>query len=184
MTADGGEARPVGRASSADPRDDAGLLININTATAAELERLPGIGPSRAASILQHREERGGFRSVEDLLGVHQIGPGILSSLKPQVTVGEAIGSPATAPDRAVGESADAATPLAAPSDPSPPAPVNINAASLEELQRIHGIGPVLAARIIERRSRAPFQSPRELLEIQGIGETTLEKMLPMVVVR
>ena len=49
------------------------LLINLNTATARELQTLPGIGPSLAKKIVEFREKRGGFKRVEELLAV----PGI-----------------------------------------------------------------------------------------------------------
>jgi len=49
------------------------LIINLNTATVRELERLPGIGPALARRIVEFREKRRGFRRVEELLAV----PGI-----------------------------------------------------------------------------------------------------------
>ena len=49
------------------------LLINLNTATAAELQRLPGIGPALAKRIVEFREKRHGFKRVEELLAI----PGI-----------------------------------------------------------------------------------------------------------
>ncbi len=49
-------------------------LININTATAEELDELPGVGPSTAAAIIQDREENGPFTSIEDIMRVSGIG--------------------------------------------------------------------------------------------------------------
>ena len=49
------------------------FLINLNTATAAELQRLPGIGPALARRIVEFREKRHGFKRVEELLAI----PGI-----------------------------------------------------------------------------------------------------------
>ena len=49
------------------------LLINLNTASIKELDQLPGVGPVLAHRIVEFREKRGGFRSVEELLAV----PGI-----------------------------------------------------------------------------------------------------------
>lgn len=63
-----------------------GECININTASAAELERLPGIGATRAQAIVACRQERGAFSSVDELLRVDGIGPGILDGLRPYVT--------------------------------------------------------------------------------------------------
>jgi competence protein ComEA len=61
--------------------------ININTATAAELEKLPGIGPSRAQAIVRDREQNGPFRRIEDLDRVSGIGPKTLATLREHVTV-------------------------------------------------------------------------------------------------
>ncbi|MCW3489293.1 ComEA family DNA-binding protein [Dethiobacter alkaliphilus] len=61
--------------------------VNINTATAAELEALPGIGPAKAAAISRYREENGPFRSVEDLVQVSGIGAKTVESLKEHITL-------------------------------------------------------------------------------------------------
>ena len=54
--------------------------------------------------------------------------------------------------------------------------PVDINAATAEELQRLMGIGPVLAQAIVDYRAEhGPFSSVDELLEVSGIGETKLD---------
>jgi competence protein ComEA len=65
----------------------ASKLININTATARELELLPGIGPALAARIIAYRTENGVFRSVDDLDNVKGVGPRTLDRLRPMVTV-------------------------------------------------------------------------------------------------
>lgn len=62
-------------------------LINVNTASAAQLEELPGVGPALAGRIIEWRESRGRFSSVEDLLDVPGIGPAILEKVRSQVTV-------------------------------------------------------------------------------------------------
>lgn len=62
-------------------------LIDINKAGAATLESLPGIGPKLAGEIIRHREERGRFSSVEDLLSVKGIGEKKLSAIRDLVTV-------------------------------------------------------------------------------------------------
>ncbi|HPC75351.1 MAG TPA: helix-hairpin-helix domain-containing protein [Synergistales bacterium] len=62
-------------------------LIDINKAGAAALESLPGIGPKLAGEIIRHREERGRFSSVEDLLSVKGIGEKKLSAIRDLVTV-------------------------------------------------------------------------------------------------
>lgn len=61
--------------------------VDLNAATAAELDALPGIGPATAAAILAHRDEHGPFRSVDDLLDVRGIGEAKLEQLRPLVAV-------------------------------------------------------------------------------------------------
>jgi competence protein ComEA len=58
-------------------------VVNVNTATVAELELLPGVGPAKAQAILEARRERGGFKSVEELEDVKGIGPAALERLRP-----------------------------------------------------------------------------------------------------
>ena len=65
----------------------AGGLVNLNTATAAQLDVLPGIGPSLGAAILRERDRRGGFTSVDQLRDVHGIGEIRFADLQPLVTV-------------------------------------------------------------------------------------------------
>ena len=62
--------------------------LDLNTATAEQLEALPGIGEVKAAAILAVRAERGGFRSVDELESVRGIGPALLGKLREQVKVG------------------------------------------------------------------------------------------------
>lgn len=61
--------------------------LNVNRATAAELEKLPGIGPTLAARIVAYRTEHGPFRAVDELVRVPGIGPKTLEGLRDLVTV-------------------------------------------------------------------------------------------------
>ena len=63
-------------------------LININTASQAELETLPGIGPTTAQMIISYREENGDFVSIEEIINVSGIGPGLYDRIKDLITVG------------------------------------------------------------------------------------------------
>lgn len=67
--------------------DQFAQLINLNTATAVELELLPGIGPSLAGQIVTYREAYGKFAKIEDILDVPGIGQGKFENMKSLVTV-------------------------------------------------------------------------------------------------
>ena len=64
-----------------------GAKVNLNTATQAQLEELPGVGPAFAQAILAERQRRGGFTSVNDLRSVRGIGDKRFADLSPLVTV-------------------------------------------------------------------------------------------------
>ncbi len=61
--------------------------ININTATADQLDTLPGVGPSTAKAIITYRTQKGSFKKTSDLLNVPGIGPAKYDAMKSQVTV-------------------------------------------------------------------------------------------------
>ena len=77
-------ARPAGRSRGARIPS---APVNINTASQAQLEELPGIGPTLAAAIVAEREQNGPFRSPDDLTRVHGIGDGRLAQLRDLITV-------------------------------------------------------------------------------------------------
>ena len=62
-------------------------VLNLNTATAAQLEGLPGIGKAVADRIVEYRQKSGGFKKVEDLMNVRGIGEMSFLKLKPLITV-------------------------------------------------------------------------------------------------
>ncbi len=74
---------PLGTAVSAAAR------VNINTASVAQLETLPHIGPALAQRIVDYRTAHGPFRTVDDLVAVKGIGATLLGMLRPYITVGE-----------------------------------------------------------------------------------------------
>lgn len=79
-----GEAPPAGPSAGSG---SAPGLVSVNTADAAALEELPGIGPALAARIIDWRDTEGPFATVDDLLAVSGIGPKVLESLRDLVTV-------------------------------------------------------------------------------------------------
>jgi len=62
--------------------------VNINTASAAQLDALPGIGAKTAALIVEYRQKNGPFKKIEELMNVRGIGEKNFVKLKPQITVG------------------------------------------------------------------------------------------------
>jgi len=84
-----GEAVPIvvatgtGTAASTAPTGP----VNLNSATADELDGLPGVGPATAAAIIAHRDEQGPFAAVDDLADVRGIGSAKLEALRGLVTV-------------------------------------------------------------------------------------------------
>lgn len=70
-----------------EPQEQADGRININTAEAADLMTLPGIGESKARSILSYREEKGSFSSTEEIMNITGIKEGVYSKIKDYITV-------------------------------------------------------------------------------------------------
>ncbi|MFC6021884.1 helix-hairpin-helix domain-containing protein [Plantactinospora solaniradicis] len=80
-------AAPAAAASAQTPAGAVDGKVNLNTATVAQLDALPGVGPVLAQRIVTHREQHGGFRSVGDLRQVNGIGDARYEDLKDLVTV-------------------------------------------------------------------------------------------------
>jgi len=78
---------PVGGAPGGAAPGSSSGLVNINTASATELETLSGIGEVLAGTIVEYREQNGPFVSVDDLLDVSGIGPATLEEIRDKVTV-------------------------------------------------------------------------------------------------
>lgn len=154
-----------------------GEKIDPNRASVQEIDRLPGIGPAIAEALVRERDSLGVFSSVEDLTRVPGIGPATVARLAPYLDFGRPppLGRRIVRSSPGVGGRATL--------DPDPPR-VDVNRATGEELQALPGIGPALARRILETRSeRGGFASVEELKEVRGIGDATLERLRPFIVV-
>jgi competence protein ComEA len=83
------QALAQGAATGSDPKAaKSSTIVNLNTATVAELEALPGIGAKVAARIVEYRTNKGPFRKIEDLMNVQGVGEKSFLKLRPQLTVG------------------------------------------------------------------------------------------------
>jgi competence protein ComEA len=85
----------IGRSSVVSAQDtkppaSTGALLNLNAATAADLEKLPGVGPAMATRILEYRQKSGGFKKIEELMNVQGIGEKNFLRLKPLITIAPA----------------------------------------------------------------------------------------------
>jgi competence protein ComEA len=82
------EPPPVsGSSGGGDAGEGATGPVDLNRADEAALDALPGVGPATAAAIIEHRDQIGGFTSVDQLLDVRGIGEAKLEQLRPLVTV-------------------------------------------------------------------------------------------------
>ena len=79
---DAQESRPTPK-----PADTAAAPVNLNTATVAQLESLPGIGPAMAQRIVEYRQQSGGFKKLEELMNVRGIGEAAFLKLRGLVTI-------------------------------------------------------------------------------------------------
>ncbi len=97
--------------------------VNLNTATSAELQQVPGIGPATAEKILQARKSYGRFKSVNDLQAIRGIGPKKLDKMRKYLTVGAPPQTNKTASQAAANGKAPPTKPSPATPPPSPKTP-------------------------------------------------------------
>jgi competence protein ComEA len=163
--------------------------VDVNTADVKALEALPGVGPATAQAIVAGRP----YSTVDDLARVKGIGKGKLEKMRPFVTAGTgaaAKGLPAAPP---VPSTVKGLPPSAPPRIPSPAqagkaarqavpsGPVNLNTASLAELEALPGIGPKKAQAIIDGR---PYQKPEDVMKVKGIKQGIYGKIADRITVR
>ena len=83
-----------GQPQAAAAKAAAAQVVNINTASAQQLEGLPGIGAATAARIVEYRQKNGGFKKIEEIMNVRGIGEKLFLKMKPQLTVSTAKADP------------------------------------------------------------------------------------------
>jgi len=149
-----------------------GEQIDLNTAAREDLLRLPRMTARIADAILGTREATP-FRSLEDVDGVPGVGPATLKAWQPYLTL---TAGRAREPEVPVSQTSPAAVPRA------PAAPLALNSATAAELERLPGIGPALAARIVALRDSAGgFRNLDDLAKVRGIGPVTLARLKPLL---
>ena len=171
--------------------------VDLNTADAATLETLPGIGTARAKAIIAGRP----YKTVDDLDRIKGLGPAKIAAIRDLVAVGPAAPAPAPAPvvaspapaapapraaeppaPRATTTARAATTPKAATAPKlAPGQKVDLNTASKAELDALPGIGPVKAQAIIDGR---PFKTIDEIKRVKGIKDVEFGKIRDIITVR
>jgi competence protein ComEA len=155
--------------------------VNLNTAKQAELEELPGIGPSHAKAIVEARP----FKSVDDLERVKGLGKTRIDALKDLVTTTApaAAASKTSAAKGAASKTTAKATDTPTKEMPKlkPGQKVNLNTASKDELDVLPGIGPVRAQAIIDAR---PFKTIEDVMKVKGIKEVEFGKIKDLITVK
>lgn len=142
--------------------------VDVNTATAEELETLPGIGLAKAEAIVAYRTQHGPFATLAGLDDVPGIGAATLAGLRTTATVGETSDGAPPRSDTPPGEQ-PVATATGA---------IDINAATVADLQQLPGIGATKAEAILQDRDmNGPFSSCQDLTRVAGIGPATVAAM-------
>jgi len=144
-----------------------GQGVDMNSATALQLEALPTVGPIKAAAIVRARAD-GPFRDVNDLTNrVAGIGPKSVVRLAGYMRFDGVQASEGGAPSKTFSTT------------------MNVNCVSSKALASLPGIGPVKAAGIVDyRRLHWGFDTVEELERVSGIGPFTLSLLRPLVEVR
>jgi competence ComEA-like helix-hairpin-helix protein len=160
-----------------------GERIDINSAPAEEIARLPRLGMSLAKRIVADRTARGPFRGLADLDRVPGVGPALLKTLSELLRFGAAgavqggLGNDA-ANNRISGTYAGQPQGL-------PAASVDLNSASEADLVALPGIGPARARAILAyRRENGPFAAVSDLGRVPGFSHSLVIRLTPFLVAR
>ena len=78
----------AGQEKPSKPAAAAAAPVNLNTASVAQLEALPGVGLKTAERIIEYRQKNGGFKRIEDVMNVRGVGEKGFLKLKPMLSVG------------------------------------------------------------------------------------------------
>jgi competence protein ComEA len=153
--------------------------VDINHATAEVLASLPVLGPTKATALVQWRSAHGPCQELDELTEVPGIGAATVAALRERAYCGKApVSESDPVSDRDPGDGASfPATTM--------PEVVDINRASVEELQRLPGMIEPRARAVVEHReAHGAFGSCQELTAVPGIGPATVANLGPSCVAR
>jgi competence protein ComEA len=163
-----------------------GERIDADAASAQELSRLPRVGIALARTMVADRESKGPFGGLAGLDRVTGVGPGLLRTLEPFLSFSGSAPPEVVAslPDAEVGTAFAPPPPggLSSPKWDRPVTALNVNRATAVELERLPGIGPSLARRIVaDREARGPFATVQALDRVPGIGPALVGRLGTLV---
>ena len=182
-----GTAPAQAAAKSADALKKAAGLVDINSASQADLEGLKGVGPATAKKIIAGRP----YTSIDDLTKAG-LNAKAVEALKPFVTVGkEQVAAKSAAPassaasdlkkaSKEVKTTAKSAASAAA-TKLAPGTKININTADKASLDALPEIGPVKAQAIIDGR---PYKSIEDVMKVSGIKQKTFDAIKDYIVIK
>ena len=147
--------------------------LDLNAATAEELETLPGVGAILAERIVSYREAVGGFQTLEELQQVNGIGSGIYSQIAPYLFIIGELQTISPEPDTQPSESSEPTMPEEKTASDSESIPhLDINIATAEDFQKLPNVTPEQAEAIVRLRTQIQyFQNIYELLYADGMTD-------------
>jgi competence ComEA-like helix-hairpin-helix protein len=155
--------------------------IDLNSAPAEQIARLPRIGMSLAKRMVDDRAGRGPFQRLEDLDRVPGVGPALLASLAERVSFGPGPPGP-SGPVRGANPGTSGAY---GASRPVPEGSIELNSASLADLVALPGIGKARARAILAyRRSHGSFAAVSDLERVPGFSRSLVAGLMPYLTVR
>ncbi|KAF2897740.1 hypothetical protein ILUMI_08436 [Ignelater luminosus] len=153
-------------------------LLNINLATEEELMTLPGINRAIARNIVEHRKAIGRFKKVEDLALVKGIGADKLDQIRPEICVNKRKTQSCSSSRAQSLDSLDSRVNYRTNKL------VDINKASVFELQCVHGLTQELAANIVDYRTKkGPFRHLDDVIKVKGINQMHLGNIRPYLTI-
>ena len=153
------------------------LHIDINSAAADELTKLKGIGKVLADEIISYRESHNGFRNIEDIMNVSDIGDGIFADIRDNIFVIDPVYDEFVQ-DETVREDEEETEYMPTLEEI---APIDINTADIDTLMLLPHVDEDIAMKIIDFREHTQFRNVYELLLIEGLSQNMVSDIVPNV---